>query len=189
MTDKDTSPRGLTLQELALLELEAALEKHRREQGESAPSGDGGSRRRVWGLRQPGWRLPFNPWFMFDRRHPVIRRITVIALAAVAVVVLAVGALIWRLSSGPIMLDVATPWLTSAIEKNFGNKYRVEVGGTQLERIRRAARRCGCVTSSCTIGRAAQRSRPRRKRRSGSPAPVFLWRTPGRRASVSSMQP
>jgi hypothetical protein len=134
MTDKDTSPRGLTLQELALLELEAALEKHRREQGESAPSGDGGSRRRVWGLRQPGWRLPFNPWFMFDRRHPVIRRITVIALAAVAVVVLAVGALIWRLSSGPIMLDVATPWLTSAIEKNFGNKYRVEVGGTQLER-------------------------------------------------------
>jgi len=32
------------------------------------------------------------------------------------------------------MLDLATPWLTSAIEQNLGNKYHVEVGGTQLER-------------------------------------------------------
>ena len=44
------------------------------------------------------------------------------------------GALWWRLSSGPIMLDLATPWLTSAIEQNLGSRYRVEVGGTQLER-------------------------------------------------------
>ena len=136
MTDKDTSPRGLTLQEVALLELEAALEKHRREQGESDAQreGDARTRRRVWGLRKPGWRLPFNPWFLFDRRHPVMRRITVIAAGVFAVVALALGALAWRLSSGPIMLDVATPWLTSAIEKNFGNRYRVQVGGTQLER-------------------------------------------------------
>ena len=75
-----------------------------------------------------------NPWFLFDRRHPVMRRITVIAAGVFAVVALALGALAWRLSSGPIMLDVATPWLTSAIEKNFGNRYRVQVGGTQLER-------------------------------------------------------
>ena len=37
-------------------------------------------------------------------------------------------------SSGPIMLDLVTPWLTAAIEQNFGSRYRVEVGGTQLER-------------------------------------------------------
>ena len=36
--------------------------------------------------------------------------------------------------SGPISLDIATPWLTSAVERNFGNRYRVEVGGTLLER-------------------------------------------------------
>lgn len=136
MTDKDNSPRGLTLQEQALLELEAALERHRREQGEAEEprEGDSRARKRVWGLRKPGWRLPFNPWFMFDRRHPIMRRATVIGLGVLAVGVIACGALAWRLSTGPIMLDIATPWLTSAIENNFGNKYRVQVGGTQLER-------------------------------------------------------
>ena len=44
------------------------------------------------------------------------------------------GALWWRLASGPIMLDLFTPWLTSAIEQNLGSRYRVAVGGTQLER-------------------------------------------------------
>ena len=83
MTDNDTSPRGLTLQELALLELEAALEKHRREQGDADARHEGDSRasKQVWGLRKPGWRLPFNPWFMFDRRHPIVRRATVIGLS------------------------------------------------------------------------------------------------------------
>ncbi len=40
----------------------------------------------------------------------------------------------WRLASGPIELDVATPWLAAAIEQNFGSKHSVTVGGTQLER-------------------------------------------------------
>lgn len=40
----------------------------------------------------------------------------------------------WRLASGPIEVDLATPWLTAAIEENFGGNHRVEVGGTQLER-------------------------------------------------------
>ena len=40
----------------------------------------------------------------------------------------------WRLSSGPIELDVATPWLKAAIEENFGGKHTVVVGGTQIER-------------------------------------------------------
>ena len=40
----------------------------------------------------------------------------------------------WRLSSGPIELDLATPWLKAAIEENFGGNHSVVVGGTQLER-------------------------------------------------------
>ena len=40
----------------------------------------------------------------------------------------------WRLSSGPIQLDIATPWLASAIEENFGRNHHVAVGGTQIER-------------------------------------------------------
>jgi hypothetical protein len=40
----------------------------------------------------------------------------------------------WRLASGPIQLDVFTPWLVSAIEENFGSHERVSVGGTQIER-------------------------------------------------------
>jgi hypothetical protein len=51
-----------------------------------------------------------------------------------AVGVLACGALWWRLSSGPMALDMATPWLTAALEEKFGNNHRVEVGGTILER-------------------------------------------------------
>ena len=40
----------------------------------------------------------------------------------------------WRLSNGPIELDIATPWLKAAIEENFGGKHTVVVGGTQIER-------------------------------------------------------
>jgi hypothetical protein len=40
----------------------------------------------------------------------------------------------WRLSSGPIQLDIVTPWLASAIEENFGSSEHVDVGGTQIER-------------------------------------------------------
>lgn len=43
-------------------------------------------------------------------------------------------ALWWRLTTGPIQLDVVTPWLASAIEENFGSGHHVEVGGTQIER-------------------------------------------------------
>ena len=71
---------------------------------------------------------------MFDRRHPVVRRTTIAVAAVAAVLVVVCGALWWRLASGPIMLDLVTPWLTSAIEQNLGSRYRVEVGGTQLER-------------------------------------------------------
>ena len=102
MTDQNNSPRIAALQEL-----EAALERHRRAQaGRRAPRADRAEppvERRQFGLRQPGWRLPFNPWFMFDRRHPVVRQAHASASsAAVAVVLVVGGALWWRLASGPI---------------------------------------------------------------------------------------
>ena len=40
----------------------------------------------------------------------------------------------WRLSSGPISIDILTPWLTKAIAENVGNQFQIEVGGTVLER-------------------------------------------------------
>src|SRR6202008_1762947 len=43
----------------------------------------------------------------------------------------------WRLGAGPINLDMATPWLASAIEENIGHGNSVEVGGTQIERAGR----------------------------------------------------
>ena len=59
------------------------------------------------------------------------------AIGVGVVCVLVVGgflALWWRLASGPIQLDIATPWLASAIEENFGSHHHVAVGGTQIER-------------------------------------------------------
>ncbi len=43
-------------------------------------------------------------------------------------------ALWWMLARGPIPIDMATPWLKSAIVENFGNQFHVDIGGTVLER-------------------------------------------------------
>jgi hypothetical protein len=64
----------------------------------------------------------------------LIRRVAIGAGILGACVILGCLALLWRLSSGPIQVDIVTPWLVSAIEENFGNSRRVEVGGTQIER-------------------------------------------------------
>ena len=63
-----------------------------------------------------------------------VRRILWGATITVAVAAVAMAGLWWRLTSGPIELDMATPWLKAAIEKNFGGKQTVVVGGTQIER-------------------------------------------------------
>ncbi len=63
-----------------------------------------------------------------------LRKIAYVAGALGGVVTIALLALWWRLGSGPIELDLATPWLTAAIEENFGSTHQVEVGGTLLER-------------------------------------------------------
>ena len=65
---------------------------------------------------------------------PRLRKLTFVGGTLGVVVMLAMVALWWRLSSGPIELDIATPWLTAAIKENFGSGHEVELGGTQLER-------------------------------------------------------
>jgi hypothetical protein len=140
MTGKNSSPQIAALQEL-----EAALDAHRRTQADAgAPVHvDAAPSRRRIALRSPRWlrrfalrvrRLPINPGILIDRKHPWLRRLTFTASALVTVVLICGGLLWWRLLSGPISLDMATPWLTSAVERNFDNRYRIEVGGTLLER-------------------------------------------------------
>ncbi len=62
------------------------------------------------------------------------RRMAIAFATGAGVVMVGMLALWWRLGSGPIDFDFATPWLTAAIEENFGSNHRVAVGGTQLER-------------------------------------------------------
>jgi hypothetical protein len=71
---------------------------------------------------------------LLGRHRRLIRRIGIISAVVAGVILVAVVGLLWRLSSGPIQLDVATPWLRAAIEENFGSQHKVQVGGTQIER-------------------------------------------------------
>ena len=71
--------------------------------------------------------------FQFLRRRTV-RRLLWGTTTTLVLVVVAAGGLWWRLSIGPIELDLATPWLKKAIEDDFGGAHTVSVGGTQLER-------------------------------------------------------
>jgi Protein of unknown function/AsmA-like C-terminal region len=64
----------------------------------------------------------------------LIRRVAIFSGVVGGVLMVAFLGLWWRLASGPIQLDVFTPWLVSAIEENFGSHERVSVGGTQIER-------------------------------------------------------
>ena len=67
-------------------------------------------------------------------RGRFLRRLFWGSAISIALATVAVLGLWWRLSSGPIELDIATPWLKAAIEENFGGAHSVVVGGTQLER-------------------------------------------------------
>ena len=69
---------------------------------------------------------------MFGRRW--LRKTIFASAALFAGGCLVFGLLWWRLGAGPIGLNVATPWLAHAIEENFGDQHRVQVGGTQIER-------------------------------------------------------
>ena len=76
---------------------------------------------------------------LLARHQRLIKRVAIGSAVTAGLIVLVVGGLWWRLSSGPIQLDVFTPWLVSAIEENFGSHERVEVGGTQIERTAHGA--------------------------------------------------
>jgi len=67
-------------------------------------------------------------------RHPWARRALWAGGATLVLSTFVILGLWWRLNQGPIEMDVATPWLKAAIERNFGDKYSVSVGGTQIER-------------------------------------------------------
>jgi hypothetical protein len=73
--------------------------------------------------------------YLFQSR--LVRRLLLGTVICGVVATVAVLGLWWRLSSGPIELNVATPWLKAAIEENFGGNHTVIVGGTQLERDER----------------------------------------------------
>lgn len=118
MTGKDTNP---TL--AALRKLEAVIDLHERAraaQASASPATD---------CVNELARLPCKAM-----RFPLVRRLAIGAGAFGAVASVVCAGLWWRLSSGPIDLDLATPWLTAAIEENFGGRHRIEIGGTQLER-------------------------------------------------------
>jgi AsmA-like C-terminal region/Protein of unknown function len=63
-----------------------------------------------------------------------MRRASMCMVALAAIFVLVAGGLWLLLASGPISLDIATPWLAAAVAENFGNQFRVDIGGTVLER-------------------------------------------------------
>src|ERR1700722_6753043 len=111
-------------------------------QSAALPRWESGSHPRLRGARPSDPRVPRvneNSYAaayrrLLARHRLLIRRVGIGSAAAAALVLLGVFALLWRLSSGPIQFDVATPWLSAAIKENFGSQHQVQVGGTQIER-------------------------------------------------------
>jgi hypothetical protein len=80
---------------------------------------------------------------LWRRSSRIMQRLTAVAWVrrslwavgiTIAVLLVAFAALMWRLSRGPIGIDIATPWLASAIAQNFGGAHSITIGGTQIER-------------------------------------------------------
>src|SRR5712692_5828439 len=123
MTIKDTSARDALLRKLEAMLHSYRLKRARAAHAESRAGRAHRARARITRILAIG----------FKRRHSLLRKVGIGVAALAGIVAIVIGGLWWRLSTGPIALDIATPWLTSAIERNFGNKHRVEVGGTVLE--------------------------------------------------------
>ena len=66
-------------------------------------------------------------------RSPLARKLLIGGGAVAFAALVSCGLMWWQLSSGPVSINFATPWLTSAIEQKLGGGHRVEVGGTILE--------------------------------------------------------
>ena len=114
----------------ALRKLEASIQLDMMQQAASPPRGERWQHAELTPaqLGLTCWRLSL---LRFWARW---RRVSIAFAAGAGVVLIGMMALWWRLGSGPIDFDFATPWLTAAIEENFGSNHRVAVGGTQLER-------------------------------------------------------
>jgi len=125
------APGQLHLSLEALRKLEASLKQHLCEQHPPGEGGDEGARASPSPLSAAicgEGRTRLRAWC------PRLRQFAIVGGTVGGLVMLALVALWWRLSSGPIELDIATPWLTAAIKENFGAGHEVEIGGTQLER-------------------------------------------------------
>jgi hypothetical protein len=125
----------------ALRRLEACVQSHMREQLASELANDRDVQNCLAPLRLSflfrarqliHWPVHWSADLFAERRW--LRRACYAAGSLAVLAITAMGALAWRLSSGPIDLDLATPWLTAAIEENFGSYHQIHVGGTQLER-------------------------------------------------------
>src|SRR5437870_9657538 len=121
----------------ALLKLEASLKEHLC--GHEASPQEGDELRRVRACSPLSSRSRLGEGWMRLRKFvrawcPQLRKFAIVGGTLGGLVFLAMVALWWRLSSGPIELDIATPWLTAAIKENFSAGHEVEIGGTQLER-------------------------------------------------------
>ncbi len=66
-------------------------------------------------------------------RRPAIRIGALVTGGTLLAFAIGLAGLWWRLTAGPISFDIATPWLTAAIDENLGDHYRVEIGGTVIE--------------------------------------------------------
>jgi hypothetical protein len=132
MADQHTNPSVS-----ALRRLEASLQSHFCEQLAGELAGDPDVQDCLAPFRLaplPRWRQLLDlPGRLFHGR-PKLRKCTFAAAALVGLLGIGMIGLWWRLSSGPIDLDLASPWLVAAMEENFGGYHQVKVGGTQLER-------------------------------------------------------
>ncbi len=75
-------------------------------------------------------------WWRVRRtaRRPQVRKLAIGAGAVVALIVLGCTGLWLRLAAGPIELNFLSPWLASAVEQNIGQRHKVAIACTQLER-------------------------------------------------------
>jgi hypothetical protein len=132
MADQQTNPSVS-----ALRRLEASLQSHFCEQlaGELADDRDVQDCLAPFRLAPlPRWQQLLDWPARLFRSRPKLCKCGFAAIGLVGLVAMGMLGLWWRLASGPIDLDLATPWLTAAIEDNFGSYHQIRVGGTQLER-------------------------------------------------------
>jgi hypothetical protein len=66
--------------------------------------------------------------------HRWMRRAGICVASLAALVVLAAAGLWMLLASGPVSLDIVTPWIAEAVADNFGKRFHIDIGGTVLER-------------------------------------------------------